>query len=111
MRRFTQIRLFLLFAAICVVVIFSGCHSLSYIHRAKERPYDLWMAALKGFEGPVYYVGSDGDYSYFRAGTMIYTRYKVQTTKTHLPRTFPFGKGEPYLVTVEMVPHYNESSH
>ena len=61
------------------------------------------MAALKGFVGPVYYVGSDGDYSYFRAGEFFYTRYKAQTSKIGLPRTFPFGTEEPYRVTQDMV--------
>jgi hypothetical protein len=104
MRRSSKIGLALAFVMlICAVLTFVGCRSLSYIHRADERPYDLWMAALKGFEGPVYYVGSDGDYSYFRAGKMFYTRYKAQTSKLGLPRTFPFGKGEPYLVTQDMV--------
>jgi hypothetical protein len=64
------------------------------------------MATLKGFEGAVYYVGSDGDYSYFRAGKMFYTRYKARTSQLRLPRAFPFGRGEPYLVTQDMVyPH------
>jgi hypothetical protein len=93
----------------CLAVVFCaialvGCRSLSYIHDAPEDSQGLWMAALKHQEGPVYYVGSDGDYSYFRAGTVIYTRYKAQTAKIRLPRTFPFGKGEPYLVTEGMVP-------
>jgi len=54
-----------------VAVLLAGiCYgrSLAYIQAAQERPWDLWIAALKGFEGPVYYVGSDGDFSYFRAG-------------------------------------------
>src|ERR1051326_5792421 len=107
MRRLARIRLPLwLAAATAVCTVSSGCHSLSYIHRAKERPYDLWMAALKGFEGPVHYVGSDGHFSYFRAGKTFYTRYKAQTSKLRLPRTFPFGKGDPYLVTQDMVPYY-----
>lgn len=92
----------LLIAVLCVVA-FTGCHSIAYVHGAPEDQSGLWMAALKGFEGPVYYVGSDGDYSYFRAGKICYTRYKAQTSKLSLPRTFPFGKGEPYLVTQEMV--------
>ena len=89
----------LLTLAVCV----SGCYSVSYIRGAKERPADLWMAALKGFEGPVYYVGSEGEFSYFRAGTVIWTRYKVQTAHINLPRTFPLGKEKPYLVTQDMV--------
>jgi len=47
-----------------------------------------------------------GDFSCFRTGTTFYTRDKVQTVKIRLPRTFSFGKAEPYLVTVEMVPKY-----
>jgi len=104
MRRSSKIRFAVVFAVLVFAVCtFTGCRSLSYVHRAKERPYDLWMAALKGFEGPVFYVGSDGDYSYFRAGKVFYTRYKAQTSKLGLPQTFPFGKGEPYLVTQDMV--------
>ena len=104
MQQRTKVR----FVAVVAVVIFfaigsCGCRSLTYIHGAKERPYDLWMATLKGFEGPVYYVGSEGEFSYFRAGKIVYTRYKAQTSKIGLPRTFPFGKEEPYLVTQEMV--------
>jgi hypothetical protein len=92
----------LLIAVVCTFT-FAGCHSLSYVHGAHEDQAGLWMAALKGFEGPVYYVGGDGDYSYFRAGNIFYTRCKAQTSKLSLPRTFPFGKGEPYLVTQDMV--------
>ncbi len=91
-------------AAFANVVV--GCHSLSYVHGAPEDSQALWMAVLKHQEGPVYYVGTDGDYSYFRAGTVFYSRYKVQTAKIRLPKTFPFGKGEPYLVTEDMVPEY-----
>jgi hypothetical protein len=91
-----------LFTALCLAAL-AGCHSLSYIHGASEDQEGLWMAALKHFEGPVYYVGSDGDYSYFRAGEIFYTRYKAQTSKLSLPRTFQFGKGDPYLVTQDMV--------
>jgi hypothetical protein len=92
----------------CLVSSLTGCYSVSYVHRAKDSqhdPYDLWMAALKHQEGPVYYLGSEGEFSYFRAGTVIWTRYKVQTSHLGLPRTFPLGKGEPYLVTEGMV-HY-----
>src|SRR6266498_5828483 len=56
---------------ILVLLAFSlhkHCFSLAYIRGAKERPTELWYAALKGFHGPVYYVGSDGEFSYFRAG-------------------------------------------
>jgi hypothetical protein len=93
---------------VCIASGLTGCYSVSYVHRAKDNPhdpYDLWMAALKHQEGPVYYVGSEGEFSYFRAGSVIWTRYKVQTGHIDLPRTFPLGKGDPYLVTEGMV-HY-----
>jgi hypothetical protein len=93
----------------CIAVIsllFYGCCSTRYVRGAEERPYDLWMPALKGFEGPVYYVGSEGEFSYFRAGSVICSRYKAQTLKLRLPNTFPIGMGEPYRVTEGMVPRY-----
>ncbi len=111
----TRKRFVMLFVGVTAVVACAvavvGCRSLSYIHSAPEDSEALWMASLKHQEGPVYhvpvyYVGSDGDYSYFRAGTLFYTRYKAQTAKLRLPRTFPFGRGEPYLVTEDMVPKY-----
>jgi len=63
------------------------------------------MRALKPFGGEVYYVGSEGDFSYFRAGAVFPARYKAPTAKVHLPRTFPLGSAEPYIVSQEMV-HY-----
>jgi hypothetical protein len=83
-----------------------GPRSRSYILGAPEDSQALWMAALKVFERPVYYFGSDGEYSYFRAGRFFYTRYKAQTSKIHLPQTFPLCKGKPYVVTQDMVPEY-----
>ena len=81
----------------CLAVVFCaialvGCRSLSYIHGAPEDSQALWMAALKHQEGPVYYVGSDGDYSYFRAGTVVYIRYKAQTTKIGFHGLFHLAK-------------------
>jgi len=103
MQRRILVRFGLFLIAVFCAVSFVSCRSLSYIHGAPDNQTGLWMAALKHFEGPVYYVGGDGDFSYFRAGMVFYTRYKAQTSKLTLPRTFPFGKGEPYLVTEEIV--------
>ena len=99
-------KIFLVGLAIVITVAFTGCHSLAYVHRAPEDHYKLWMAVLKPFAGSVYYVGSDGDYSYFRAGKLLPERYKARTSELRLPRTFPFGKAEPYVVTLDMVPEY-----
>jgi hypothetical protein len=79
-------------------------HSLTYVHGAQEDRQGLWMAALKGIGGSPYYVGSDGDYSFFRAGTFLCSRYKAPTAKLRLPGTFPFGAGTPYVVTQDMAP-------
>jgi len=81
-------------------------HSLAFVRAAPEDRYGLWMAALKGFQGTPRYVGSLGEYSYFRVGDIVCSRYKAPTAKMHLPSTFPLGEGTPYVVTFEMVPSY-----
>lgn len=80
--------------------------SLTYVRGAPEVPSELWLRALKPFGGPPYYIGSEGEYSYFRAGFVLVDRYRVQTAKIRPPRTFRLGHGEPYIVTAEMVPKY-----
>ena len=79
------------------------CFSLAYLRGAQEDPGQLWLSALKPFTGQVYYVGSEGDFSYFRAGALFPARYKALTSRIGLPRTFPLGSQEPYTVTEEMV--------
>lgn len=74
--------------------------------QASEDRYALWMAALKGFSGTPRYVGSIGDFSYFRVGDMFITSYKAPTANLLLPKTFPLGEGKPYTVTAAMVPNY-----
>jgi hypothetical protein len=105
LKRFMKRLVGLLVMLACAVTLVS-CRSLAYIHRASEDHYQLWMAVLKPFDGPVYYVGSDGDFSYFRSGMVFYSRYKTRTSELRLPRTFPFGKEKPYAVNLEMVPEY-----
>lgn len=78
-----------------------------WIRGASEQPYQLWMAALKGIGGVPYYVGSEGDYSYFRRGKIFCDRYKARTSKIRLPRTFPLDSETPYVVTFDMVPQYD----
>ena len=65
---------------------------------ATEDPWAVWITVLKGFGGPVYYVGSDGEFAYFRTGRVFWSYYKVRAGHAHLPRTFPIGADEPYLV-------------
>jgi hypothetical protein len=95
--------------ALLLVFLASGYvyqHSSAYVRAAPEDRNGLWIAAAKGFEGRVRYVGSLGDHSYFRTGDWFCSRYKAPTAKLHLPRTFPLDEGVPYDVTFEMVPRY-----
>jgi hypothetical protein len=83
------------------------CFSLKYVRGAHEDPQQLWIAALKGFSGTVYYLGSERRFSYFRVGSVFPARYKAPTKNIGLPRTFPLGTQELYPVTQEMV-YYRE---
>jgi hypothetical protein len=92
-----------------LLVLTSRCayqHSRAYLLGAPEDRYRLWIAALKGLDGRVRYMGSDDDYSYFLVGDVFCSRYKAPTAKLHLPNTFRLGEGTPYDVSVEMVPQY-----
>ena len=92
---------------IAVLMGWYSCqHSLMFVLGAPEDRYGLWMAALKGFRGATRYVGSVDDYSHFRAGDFLCSRYKAPTAKLRLPTTFPLGQGTPYAVTADMVPQY-----
>lgn len=104
MRKRVTIRWVGFLAVMACVISVANCRSLSYIHGASDDVNTLWYSVLKPFDGDVYYVGSDGDYSYFRQGHVFYSRYKAHTSKLKLPRTFPFGQGEPYIVTIDMIP-------
>ena len=73
---------------------------------ATDDPYGLWIAALKGFEGTVGYVGDAEGYSYFVTGSDHTPRYKRRIAETDLPKHFPLGTEPPYRVTQEMVPRY-----
>jgi hypothetical protein len=55
----------------------------------------LFVAVTKGFSGQTYYLGSDEQWSYFDSGS-IYR--KVQTSRMHLPLTFPFLQGKRYPI-------------
>jgi hypothetical protein len=65
---------------------------------AEESTSAVWIALLKGFSGEVYYVGSKNGYAYFRVGNLFWSYYKVPECLTKLPRTFPLGNGQGYIV-------------
>ena len=73
------------------------------VRNAPEDPFQAWIAANKGFHGPVYYIGNDGGFAYLRAGKYFYDHYKTRASNAVLPHVFPVGGGEPYLVTHGMI--------
>lgn len=77
---------------------------------AREDPWRLWIAAHKGFEGIVTYVGDKDGYSYFQTGDDRTPRYKRKAADVKLPRTFPYGLESGYRVDSSMVPQYNPVS-
>lgn len=81
--------------------------SLAYTRGAQEDSYQLWISALKGFSGTVYYVGNEGGFSYFRVGDIFPACYKAPTDRIRLPRTFPLGTQAQYRATEDMV-YYRE---
>jgi hypothetical protein len=60
------------------------------------------MALLKGFDGDVFYIGSDDKYSYFRLGHVFRSYYKVPTCAAKLPQTLPLDAGQFYAVRLHI---------
>ncbi|MDB6004620.1 MAG: hypothetical protein JWR15_1607 [Prosthecobacter sp.] len=87
-------------------VAFDYMHSLPYLRRAREDRPALWMAAAKGFNGPVHYYGDEGGNSFFRSGVLYVTTYRSPTSKVHPPKMFPLGEQAAYQITLDMVPPY-----
>ncbi len=55
-------------AALAVVAAFVHyTHTLAYLRGVKEDRWALWIAAAKGFQGPVKYLGDENGQSYFHA--------------------------------------------
>lgn len=68
---------------------------------AKADPWQVWIHILKGLSGKVYYLGSSGPYGYFRIGDFFPGYYKSPACNFVLPRTFPLGSDQPYIVTMD----------
>ena len=68
---------------------------------AEEDGHKVWIAVLKGLNGPVRYLGSDTTYAYFRIGSILPKCYKVRTAATNLPPgiAFPLFERTPVGVT------------
>jgi hypothetical protein len=80
-----------------------GCtHADSLKSAAHEDSYRVWMALLKGFDGDVFYVGSDDTYSYFRVGHVFRSYYKVPTCAAKLPQNLPLDSSQVYAVRLHI---------
>ena len=96
--------------AICAAfIVFFGAAAYFQLttdpRAAQENTNAVWIALLKGFSGPVYYVGSENGFAYFRLGQLFWTYYKVPERDTRLQTVFPLGEGKPYLVDLKNVPN------
>jgi hypothetical protein len=62
----------------------------------------LFLAVTKSFGTRTYYVGSDNQWAYFETqfeDSLVTPTYrKVETSRMHLPQTFPLGQGKPYRI-------------
>ena len=71
---------------------------------AEENATMVWEATFKQLYGPVYYVGRDGDFDYFRMGIVFTTYYKARTCFTRLPRVFPVGTDSYRMAYENVIP-------
>jgi hypothetical protein len=71
---------------------------------AQNDSYRVWIALLKGFDGDVYYVGSDSANAYFRIGRLFWSYYKVPACAARAPQLFQVGSGKPYVVRLHVQP-------
>lgn len=60
--------------------------------------YDLRMAALKGFKGEIFYVGSNSDYDYFKIEKFGNKYFRVIRHKVKLEARYAIGNKIPYKV-------------
>jgi hypothetical protein len=71
---------------------------------ASTDSYGLWIAMIKGFEGDVRYVGSDGNSEYFRVGRLFWSYYKLRSCAVQPPESFPIRSGRSYVVRLHVGP-------
>jgi hypothetical protein len=91
----------------CIIVLLSvalaGCARNSHLNKASEDPQAVQMIRLKGFGGPLRYLGDEAGFSYFKAGRYAPKYFKVPTTKLTLRNRFPLGRQPAYEPALEEV--------
>lgn len=79
-------------------VVLDNQHSANY----DDQLIALRMAALKGFNGKIFYIGSNLSYDYFTVEK--YKRYfRVKRGNVKLPRMFNLGYEDPYEVGFDIM--------
>jgi hypothetical protein len=97
-----------LLALSALVAIPAGYAGLTRIRSpessASADSYRLWIAMIKGFDGDVRYVGSDGTNEYFRFGRLFWSYYKLRSCAVQPPETFSVRSGRSYVVRLHVGP-------
>ena len=88
-------RLALALSAACASACTNSVPSSESPSSATLDTFHVWAALLKGFEGPVRYVGSDDAYAYFQVQSAY---YKIPLCAVAIPQTHSLGTGESYVV-------------
>ena len=79
---------------LAVVLLWGWREARAHPRFAEEDRYRVWIAVLKGLNGPVRYLGSDATFAYFRIGSVLPKCYKVKTAEIDLPPEVRFPLGE-----------------
>jgi len=105
MNRSRRITLFVLSALVAILAGYAGWTRIRTPESlASTDSYRLWIAMIKGFDGDVRYVGSDGTSEYFRFGRLFWSYYKLRSCAVQPPETFPVRSGRSYVVRLHVGP-------
>ena len=107
----TMMRSISRFARIVILLVGLSIGFWSYWEFVLRRPVarddagGLWIAALKGFEGTVTYIGDSDGFSFFKTGNDHTPQYKRKINDVQLPHRFAIGQESGYRVHFSMVPN------
>lgn len=92
-------------------LIIAACIGIFFLMRpvpalAKEDPWRVWVATLKGLDGEVLYVGDKDGYSYFQIGDFIKSYAKMRTDRIKLHEYFLLGSEKSCTPDQSEVPNY-----
>jgi hypothetical protein len=103
MNRLRKVTLIAIAGFVAAVAGYAGFSRLASPESvASADTYRVWIALVKGFEGHVYYIGTDSTNAYFRTGRLFWAYFKVPACAARPPESFPVGSGEPYVVRLHI---------